>query len=433
MSRLRGFLLDGLSRLLEPDTKDIVIGDLAELNLGSLRSARELCGLIVRQQVGLWSVWRPWLALLCIAGVVGIRLNFLASSLMGTPWRNLSTYLKYGPLRKSGLTAMEEIIVWLSLAVAVVLWSWTAGFACTSLSRKTAPVTGTLLCIVWLCWSGFLVARALFVVPWFYVLLWLIPSPLFFLPAVLGARRAFRAGDLSIQQAMGLLVVTVCLIALVTWTSGWPQAALERWSEGVMHGGGMPWYRRLLPYLLLSWPAAWIAANNARHRSIAVLLVLTVLPVAAQSPDALTPQPQRKEAPDFTLTDATGHALTLSAYKGKVVLLDFWATWCGGCKVEIPWYVEFDKKYRHKGLAVIGVSMDEKGMAIVKPFLAQRKIEYPVVIGNDGLANQYNMTSMPLTLLIDRDGRVALSHAGVVDKDNFESNVRTLLRYRRPK
>lgn len=266
MSRVRNFLFDRLSRLLESDAKDVVIGDLAELNLGSLRSARELCGLIVRQQVSLWSVWRPWLAVLGIVGVVGIRLNFLASSLTGMPWRNLSTYLKYGSRYESGLTAMEEIIVWLSLAVAVVLWSWTAGFACTSLSRKTAPITGTLLCIVWLCWSGFIVARTLFVLPWFYVLLWLIPSTLFFLPAVSGARRAFRAGDLSLQQAMVLLVVTVCLIALVTWTSGWPQAALERWSEGVMHGGGMPWYRRLLPYLLLSWPAAWIVASRRLER-----------------------------------------------------------------------------------------------------------------------------------------------------------------------
>ena len=166
----------------------------------------------------------------------------------------------------------------------------------------------------------------------------------------------------------------------------------------------MPWYRRLLPYLLLSSPAAWIVASNTRHRSIAVLLLLTVLPAVARTPDALTPQPQRKEAPDFKLTDATGHSLTLSAYKGKVVLLDFWATWCGGCKVEIPWYVEFNRKYRDQGLIVIGVSMDKEGMTIVKPFLAQKKIEYPVVIGNYKLARQYNLTSMPLTLLIDRDG-----------------------------
>jgi peroxiredoxin len=164
----------------------------------------------------------------------------------------------------------------------------------------------------------------------------------------------------------------------------------------------------------------------------AALLLLTAWSAVAQAPkphaaDLLTPQEQRKAAPDFTLADATGQPLTLSAYKGKVVLLDFWATWCGGCKVEIPWYVEFDRKYRDKGLAVIGVSMDDKGMMIVKPFLAQKKIDYPVVIGNDGLAKQYNLTSMPMTRLIDRDGKVAVSHTGIVDKDNFESHIRTLL------
>ena len=118
----------------------------------------------------------------------------------------------------------------------------------------------------------------------------------------------------------------------------------------------------------------------------------------------------------------------MSGYKGKVVLLDFWATWCGGCKVEIPWYVEFDQKYRDKGLAVIGVSMDEEGMKVVKPFLAQKNIQYPVVIGNDELAKLYNLTSMPMTLLIDRDGKIAVSHTGIVDKGSFESDIQSLLK-----
>ncbi len=111
-----------------------------------------------------------------------------------------------------------------------------------------------------------------------------------------------------------------------------------------------------------------------------------------------------------------------------MVLLDFWATWCGGCKLEIPWYIEFDHKYRSKGLAVIGVSMDDEGMKVVKPFLAEKKIDYPVVIGNEELASRYGLTNMPMTLLIDRDGKIAVSHTGVVDKGNFESNIQTLLK-----
>jgi len=145
------------------------------------------------------------------------------------------------------------------------------------------------------------------------------------------------------------------------------------------------------------------------------------------SPDVLIPESQRKVAPDFTLTDATGLPITLSQLRGKVVLLDFWATWCGGCKLEIPWYMEFDKRYRADGLAVIGVSTDDEGMKVVKPFLAQRHIEYPVVIGNEAMEKSFGLGAMPLTLLIDRKGKIAVSHSGVVDKDDFEMHVRQLL------
>ena len=153
--------------------------------------------------------------------------------------------------------------------------------------------------------------------------------------------------------------------------------------------------------------------------------------------ESLIPEGQRKPAPNFVLTDAKGDTINLSTYKGKVVLLDFWATWCGGCKTEIPWYMEFDAKYKDRGLAVIGVSMDEDGWKTVKPFLALEKdpetgghsaIKYPVGIGTDSLAKKYHLTSMPMTLLIDREGRIAVSHTGMVEKDDWERKIRSLLK-----
>jgi len=138
----------------------------------------------------------------------------------------------------------------------------------------------------------------------------------------------------------------------------------------------------------------------------------------------------RKTAPNFTLSDSKGASVRLSDYKGKVVLLDFWATWCHGCKTEIPWYMEFQNKYKDKGLSVIGVSMDEDGWKSVKPFLEEKKMNYAVVIGNEDLARLYAVDALPVTLLIDRDGKIADSHPGMVDKDAFENEIRVLLQER---
>ncbi len=150
----------------------------------------------------------------------------------------------------------------------------------------------------------------------------------------------------------------------------------------------------------------------------------------------IAPSSQRRPAPSFSLVDARGETITLAALHGKVVLLDFWATWCGGCKLEIPWYMEFDQRYRQQGLAVVGVAMDEEGWNAVRPFLAKETdpdtgghtaMQYPVVLGSETMGKQFGLTSMPLTLLIDRDGRIALSHSGVVNKGDFEASIRQLL------
>jgi peroxiredoxin len=162
---------------------------------------------------------------------------------------------------------------------------------------------------------------------------------------------------------------------------------------------------------------------------IALVAVCLLGPVSA--PATNTEAEGRKAAPDFALNNSNGASVRLSKYKGKVVLLNFWATWCHGCKLEIPWFTEFESKYKHSGLAVIGVSMDEDGWKSVKPFLKEKKLNYPVVVGNEDLAKLYGgVETMPMTLLIDRDGKIAATHVGMVDKDACESEIRTLLRDR---
>lgn len=162
-------------------------------------------------------------------------------------------------------------------------------------------------------------------------------------------------------------------------------------------------------------------------RTLPILMALVLVAAPTGAFGEIVAPKLRKAAPGFVLTDSTGAALDLSSFKGRVVLLDFWATWCGGCKVEIPWYIEFASKYKNSGLAVIGVSMDEQGWKLVKPFLEAKKMNYPVVIGNDDLAKKYGLEAMPMTLVIDREGKIAVSHTGLVDKAGFESEVRTVL------
>jgi peroxiredoxin len=138
------------------------------------------------------------------------------------------------------------------------------------------------------------------------------------------------------------------------------------------------------------------------------------------------PENQRKVAPQFELQDSDGKAVKMTDYKGKIVLLDFWATWCHGCKQEIPWFSKFERRYKDKGLSVVGVSLDEDGWKAVKPFIGEA-IPYRIVLGNDSMAKQFGVDGLPVTFLIDRQGRFAATYAGLVDKDNVEANIKALL------
>jgi peroxiredoxin len=143
---------------------------------------------------------------------------------------------------------------------------------------------------------------------------------------------------------------------------------------------------------------------------------------------AVKPGKERKDAPDFSLKDADGKVVHLSDYKGKVVLLDFWATWCGPCKIEIPWFMDMQRKNKDKGFEVLGVAMDDEGWEVVKPFLADLGVNYRVVIGNDKTADTYGgVDALPTTFLIDRNGKIAAVHVGLASKKDFENGIQELL------
>jgi cytochrome c biogenesis protein CcmG/thiol:disulfide interchange protein DsbE len=137
---------------------------------------------------------------------------------------------------------------------------------------------------------------------------------------------------------------------------------------------------------------------------------------------------QRPLAPNFTLETIRGKQITLSSYRGRVVLLDFWATWCGGCKIEIPWFVEFDKKYQREGLATVGIAMDEEGQRVVLPYVTEHRIPYSIASGYPMLMKPYAITALPVTLLIDKEGRIADIHKDIVDKNEWEREIQELLR-----
>ena len=137
---------------------------------------------------------------------------------------------------------------------------------------------------------------------------------------------------------------------------------------------------------------------------------------------------QGKKPPDFTLKDATGKSLRLSGYEGKVVLLNFWATWCGPCKAEIPWFIDFEKKYQARGFTVLGVSMDEDGWKAINPYVAAQKINYPIVLANEEVNELYGgIDALPTTLVIGKDGKVRFLHAGLISRAEYEKEIAQLL------
>lgn len=142
----------------------------------------------------------------------------------------------------------------------------------------------------------------------------------------------------------------------------------------------------------------------------------------------IKPLAERQAAPKFELKDANGAIVTPAEYKGKVVVLNFWATWCVPCKAELPWFQEFETKFKNKGFAVLGVSLDEEGWGVVKPYVAERKLTYRMMIGSEEVSTMYGgIDSLPTTFIIDKEGKIAAIHTGLVSKATYQKEIEDLL------
>ncbi len=157
-------------------------------------------------------------------------------------------------------------------------------------------------------------------------------------------------------------------------------------------------------------------------RSILVLLPLViVLFVCAKAEKASISGSNSTQAADFTVKDLKGHEISLSNYSGKIVFLNFWATWCRPCKTEIPDFIEAYKQYKDKGMEIIGISVDRISQKSVLKFAEKYKINYPVIMSTDKIQKDYEPGPyIPTTIIIGREGKIRHRHIGYMSKEALE-------------
>ncbi|MBP8255865.1 MAG: redoxin domain-containing protein [Opitutaceae bacterium] len=133
-------------------------------------------------------------------------------------------------------------------------------------------------------------------------------------------------------------------------------------------------------------------------------------------------------APEWRLKDLAGAEVTLSQFKGKVVIVDFWATWCPPCRAEMPFYVNLYKRLANRGLVIVGISLDAQGPGVVKKFVDSNGITYPIVMGDEDVTAAYKVELMPSTFVVDREGRIRHSKIGAVSNEaEFERLIESYL------
>jgi hypothetical protein len=274
MARICWRLVDMLSRMLDTDERQVVRGDVAESGQGVGRAVWDVFDLVVRRQIGLWTVWQPWLALIGIACIAGAPLSRIAFRLNAELGQQLMVYYTYGVHLETLLTPQQDRAWLLCLAIALLLWSWTCGFVLGSLSGRAVWLTWSVFYLIVLdfAWVRFvlsgniilrdpqplriLVAAALPLNP---------AGVLFSFSALWGAFMGVRRRVLSWRGAYVLASAITIFTILVTWMSGWYETAHELWSGGAWHGDS--WATRLLPFVVVSWPITYLLATADRRQT----------------------------------------------------------------------------------------------------------------------------------------------------------------------
>ncbi len=157
-----------------------------------------------------------------------------------------------------------------------------------------------------------------------------------------------------------------------------------------------------------------------------VILSIVVLTLAAGCMDKGAQQ-SVLTAPDFTLQDMNGKTVRLSDHKGKVVLLEFWATWCPPCREAVPGLEKLHNAYKDKGLVVLAVSMDQGGWDEVKSFISEHHITYTVLKGTDAVAEHYRVRAIPMMLILNKEGDISKRYLGMGSDDEVEKDVKAVL------
>src|SRR5579863_3025355 len=187
--------------------------------------------------------------------------------------------------------------------------------------------------------------------------------------------------------------------------------------------------KKLLNNVVLVFLAVVVAAgfSGCKSRTESVSASAKLKSSAKAGPDE----------PDVTFKDLEGKDVPLASLKGKVVVVNFWATWCDPCRVEIPWMIGFQQKYADKGFTMLGVAMDDEGKSVVQPFVEKTQFDvdgqqlamnYPIVLGNDDIADKFGgMLGLPTTLVISRDGKIVKRYIGLANEADLDKQIKDLL------